>query len=163
MKLRETVLACALTAAIAIVPLAGCASQGGSASVSADAASPSQTASASVSAAGTDATADDVEYVLYLGTNDKDTNEPVYSREESKERVKAILMKNFGGYTIQEAEGGWKGDDGTEYQEYTLVIYLSDTDIDTVHATARELIDEFHQSSVLINTQLVETEFYDGN
>ncbi|MBE6465606.1 DUF3574 domain-containing protein [Denitrobacterium detoxificans] len=142
MKIRETVLACALAAAIAAAPLVGCASQGASASA--------------------EAAAGDTEYVLYLGTNDKDTNQPVYSREESKERVKAILMKNFGGYTIQEAEGGWKGDDGTEYQEYTLIIYLSDTDIDTVHATAKELVDEFHQSSVLINTQRVETEFYDG-
>ena len=29
-------------------------------------------------------------------------------------------------------------------------------------AAAKELIDESHQSSALINTQLVETEFYDG-
>ena len=62
------------------------------------------------------ATAGDTEYMLYLGTNDKDTNKPVYSCEESKERAKAILMKNFGGYTVQEAEGGWKSDDDTEYQ-----------------------------------------------
>ena len=100
--------------------------------------------------------------MLYLGTNDKDTNQPVYSREESKERAKAILMKNFGGYTIQEAEGSWKGDDGKEYQDYTLVIHLSDTDIDKVHAASQELIDEFHQASVLINTQRVQTEFYAG-
>ncbi|MDO4400901.1 MAG: DUF3574 domain-containing protein [Coriobacteriia bacterium] len=150
MKMKEIMLALALSAAIAVVPLAGCAAQGGDSS-------PSGSASATTAAA-----AGDAEYVLYLGTNDKDTNEPVYSPEESKQRAKAILMKDFGGYTIQEAEGGWKGDDGTEYQEYTLVIYLSDTDIDTVHAAAKELIDEFHQSSVLINTQLVETEFYDG-
>ena len=163
MKIRETVLACALAAAIAAAPLAGCASQGASASASGSASSASASqASASVSAASAEAAAGDTEYVLYLGTNDKDTNQPVYSREESKERAKAILMKNFGGYTIQEAEGGWKGDDGKEYQEYTLIIYLSDTDIDTVHATAKEFIDEFHQSSVLINTQRVETEFYDG-
>ena len=102
------------------------------------------------------------QYTLYLGTNDKDTNKPVYSREESKERVKAILMKDLGGYTIQEAEGGWRGDDGTEYQEYTLVIHLSDTDLDTVHKVARKLIDEFHQSSVLISTERVKTEFYAG-
>ena len=163
MKIRETVLTCALAAAIAAVPLAGCASQGTSASASGSASSATASqASTAASATSATAAAGDVEYVLYLGTNDKDTNQPVYSREESKERVKAILMKNFGGYTIQEAEGGWKGDDGKEYQEYTLVIYLSDTDIDTVHATAKELVDEFHQSSVLINTQRVETEFYDG-
>lgn len=163
MKIRETVLTCALAAAIAAVPLAGCASQGTSASASGSASSATASqASTAASATSATAAAGDAEYVLYLGTNDKDTNQPVYSREESKERAKAILMKNFGGYTIQEAEGGWKGDDGKEYQEYSLIIYLSDTDIDTVHATAKELIDEFHQSSVLINTQRVETEFYDG-
>ena len=155
MKAKETLLACALVAALAAVPLAGCASQNGSSSAASNSAASAQTSSASVKVK-------DAQYIMYLGTNDKDTNEPVYSPEESKERAKAILMKDFGGYTIQEAEGGWKGDDGKEYQEYTLVIHLSDTDIDTVHAAARELIEEFHQSSVLINTELVETEFYDG-
>lgn len=164
MKVKETIVACALAAAIAVAPLAGCTSQGESASSSADSSSAtaSEESSQVASAASVGNSDGDVEYVLYLGTNDKDTNEPVYPRDESKERAKAILMKDFGGYTIQEAEGGWRGDDGTEYQEYTLVIYLSDTDLDSVHAAARELIDEFHQSSVLINTQSVQTEFYDG-
>ena len=103
-----------------------------------------------------------VQYVLYVGTNDKDTNQPVFPPEECKQKAKDILIQHLGGYTIQDADGGWVSDDGTAYQEYTLVIYLSDTDIDTVHATDKELIDEFHQSSVLINTQRVETEFYDG-
>lgn len=161
MKIKQKVLACALAATLAAVPLAGCASQNSSASSAVGSAGSSQ-ASTSVSAAAAETSMDDKEFVLYLGTNDKDTNEPVYSHEESKERAKAILMEDFGGYTIQEAEGGWKGDDGTQYQEYTLVIYLSDTDIDTVHATAQKLIDEFHQSSILINTQPVQSEFYDG-
>ena len=161
MKFREAILAFALAAVIGVVPLAGCAAQGGGASSSVGSTAASQ-ANEQASEATAATAAGDVEYVLYLGTNDKDTNKPVYSREESKEHAKAILMKDFGGYTIQEAEGGWRGDDGTEYQEYTLVIYLSDTDIDTVHATAKKLIDEFHQSSVLINAQPVQTEFYDG-
>ena len=155
MRLKETILACALAAAIAAAPLAGCASQGSSAQSSAG------STSVSASAASDTATGHE-EFVIYLGTNDKDTNAPVYSHEESKGRAKTILMKNFGGYTIQEAEGGWRDDDGTEYQEYTLVIHLSDTNIDAVHATAQELIDEFHQNSVLINTQHLQTEFYEG-
>ena len=67
----------------------------------------------------------DIQYVLYLGTNDKDTNQPVYPPEEAKEKAKEILIRNFGGYTIQEANGGWIDDENTVYQEYTLVIYLS--------------------------------------
>ena len=67
----------------------------------------------------------DIQYVLYLGTNDKDTNEPVFPQEEAKEQLKKILIQRFGGYTITDANGGWVGEDGTEYQEYTLVIYLT--------------------------------------
>ena len=102
----------------------------------------------------------DTQYVLYLGTNDKDTNQPVYPPDEAKEKAKAILIDSFGGYTIQDANGGWIGDDGTEYQEYTLVIYLSDTDLDKVHAVAAKFIKEFNQSSILIQSNQTKTEFY---
>ena len=103
----------------------------------------------------------DVQYVMYLGTNDKDTNEPVYDPEKSKEVAKDILIRHLGGYTIQEANGGWI-DGGTIYQEYTLVIYISDTDLASVHAAADELIEAFHQSSVLIQANTTETDFYAG-
>ena len=103
----------------------------------------------------------DTQYVLYLGTNDKDTNLPIYSKEESKEKLIEILIKNFGGYTIQEANGGWE-DNGTLYVEYTLVIYLSDTDINKVHKACDEMITVFHQSSVLIQSNRTQTEFYSG-
>lgn len=105
---------------------------------------------------------EDVQYVLYLGTNDKDTNEPVYGPEEAKNILRDILIDHMGGYTIQEANGGWIGDDGTKYQEYTLVIYLSDTDIKTVHALCDELIKTYNQSSVLIQMNKTTTEFYAG-
>lgn len=104
----------------------------------------------------------DIQYVLYLGTNDKDTNTPVFTHEEAQEQLKEILLDKFGGYTIQEAFGGWK-DDGVVYNEYTLVIYLSDTTIDDVHAAADEMIRVFNQSSVLIQCNQTTTEFYSGN
>ena len=104
---------------------------------------------------------EDIQYVMYLGTNDKDSNEPVFSPEEAKSKVEEILIKHFGGYTIQEANGGW-ADDGKLYQEYTLVIYLSDTGIDQIHAAADEMVETFHQSSVLIQSNRTSTEFYSG-
>ena len=102
----------------------------------------------------------DVQYVLYLGTNDKDTNDPVFEPDEAKEILKGILISRFGGYTIQEANGGWIDDDGTEYQEYTLMIYLSDTSSEDVHALCDELIDKYNQSAVLIQENQTKTEFY---
>ncbi len=102
----------------------------------------------------------DIQYVMYLGTNDKDTNEPVCTPAEAKEKVEAILCDKMGGFTIQEANGGWLGDDGTQYNEYTLVIYLSATDIDAVHSVADIMIEEFNQSSILIQANTTQTEFY---
>jgi len=101
----------------------------------------------------------DTQYVLYLGTNDKDTNKPVFTEAEALEKLKDILIRHFGGYTIQEASGGWI-DDGTIYQEYTLVIYLSDTTEEAVHAAADEMVETFRQSSVLIQQNPTRTEFY---
>ena len=103
----------------------------------------------------------DVQYVMYLGTNSKDSNKPVFTQAEALEQAKAILIKHFGGYTIQQAEGGWI-DEGNVYQEYTLVIYLSDTTEEAVHAAADELIQVFDQSSVLIQKNPTQTEFYSG-
>ena len=103
----------------------------------------------------------DTQYVLYLGTNDKDTNQPVFAEEEAKEKLIEILLDHFGGYTIQEARGGWI-DGETVYREYTLVIYLSDTDLNHVHAAADRMISVFHQSSVLIQANTTITEFYGG-
>ncbi len=102
------------------------------------------------------------QYVLYLGTNDKDTGKPVFTEAEAMERARAILMERFGGYTIQEAHGGWVDDNGEECQEYTLVIYLSGTNEEQVHGAADALIAEFNQSSVLIQANPTQTEFYDG-
>ena len=104
----------------------------------------------------------DIQYVLYLGTNDKDTNEPVFEPEEAKAKAEEVLINHFGGYTVQEANGGWIDGD-TLYQEYTIVIYLSDTSIDDVHAACNELIQVFNQSSVLIQANETTTEFYSNN
>ena len=111
---------------------------------------------------GAEQPAKDVQYVMFLGTNDKDSNEPVFSPEEAKVRAADVLVEHFGGYTIQEANGGWR-DGETLYQEYTLVIYLSDTTPDEVHAAADDLIRIFHQSSILIQSNETSTEFYSGN
>jgi hypothetical protein len=159
--MREQLLTIALCTVLATAPLAGCAQQK-AADTNADTQESEQQAQVADDQDTDTALEADTEYVLYLGTNDKDTNEPVFTREESMQRAKDILIKNFGGYTIQEAEGGWIDDDGTEYQEYTLVIHLYDTDEDTVHAVCREFIDEFHQSSVLISRSTLSREFYSG-
>ncbi len=107
------------------------------------------------------ASSPDVQYVLYIGTNDKDSNEPVCTPAEAKALVEDVLVSHFGGYTIQEAKGGWE-DGGTSYQEYTVVAIISDTDLKSVHEAANELREMLNQSSILIQTNETRTEFYAG-
>ncbi len=129
----------------------------------AEAAAEAPAAETAVEAPAAEASEDtgSVQYVLYLGTNDKDTNAPVFTEAEAQVQLKEILLKHFGGYTIQEAHGGWVSD-GKVYQEYTLVIYLSDTTKEAVHAAADEMISVFNQSSVMIQENPTNTEFYSG-
>ena len=104
----------------------------------------------------------DIQYVLYVGTNDKDSNEPVFSEDDAREHLEAILTDHFGGFTIQDARGGWVNDDGSIAHEYTLVVYLSDTTLEEVHAACDDMIAEFTQSSILIQQNMTTTEFYSG-
>ena len=156
MKKQQHVMTAGL---LALTLLTGCAA-GTSSSGATNAQSSSTPASPAEQAAAADAKG--IQYVLYVGTNDKDTNKPVMTPEESMATAKEILIKRFGGYTIQEANGGWIGDDGTEYQEYTMVIYLNDTTAEDVHAVAKEFIKTFNQSSILIQGDEVTAEFYGG-
>ena len=116
-----------------------------------------------VSPAKTEAREDvDTQYVMYLGTNDKDTYEPFGTPEEAKAKVDEVLTKHFEGFTIQDAMGGWTNENGTVDHEYTVVIFLSDTTLEKVHAAADDLIRVFNQSSILIQTNQTRTEFYSG-
>ena len=72
------------------------------------------------------------------------------------------LLEHFGGYTIQEANGGWIDGD-IIYQEYTIVIYLSDTTLEEVHSAGQDLINKFNQSLLLIQSNKTTTDFYSEN
>ena len=103
----------------------------------------------------------DVQYVMYVGTNDQASNQPLYPSEEAKKKVEDILVKHFSGYTIQDAYGGWTDDNGNRCQEYTVVVYLSYTTIDKVHKAADELSKELNQGTILIQTNKTTSEFYE--
>ena len=45
------------------------------------------------------------QYIIYLGTNDKDTNKAVFAPDEAKFQADHILTKHFSGFTIQDAAG----------------------------------------------------------
>ena len=104
----------------------------------------------------------DIQFVVYLGTNDKDSNSPVFNHDGAKSKLDEILAKHFNGFTVLEALGSWTDEAGEISHEYTLVIYLSDTSIEKVYAASDELLKVFNQSSVLIHVNETKAEFYSG-
>jgi hypothetical protein len=103
------------------------------------------------------------QYVMYVGTNDKDTYQPEHSQEEARDIVDQVCLKYFEGYTLQDATGAWTDETGAITHEYTLVCYFDDADKDTVHKAADDIITALNQNSVLIEENQIGMEFYSGS
>ncbi len=103
-----------------------------------------------------------VQYVMYVGTNDKDTYQPEHTQEEAKNIVDEVCLKYFEGYTLQEATGAWTDEKKNITHEYTLVCYFDGADKDTVYKAADEVIAALNQNSVLIEQDNINIEYYSG-
>lgn len=102
------------------------------------------------------------QYIMYVGTNDRDTYKPEHSREEAHDIVDAVCLKYFEGYTLQDATGAWTDETGMITHEYTLVCYFDDADKATVYQAADEVIKALNQSTVLIEEDEITIEYYSG-
>lgn len=105
-------------------------------------------------------TGDSVQYVMYVGTNDKDTYEPKYTEKEARDIVDGVCLKYFDGYTLQEATGAWTDEKDNITHEYTLVCYFDGADRDTVYKAADDVIDALNQNSVLIEENSIKMDYY---
>ncbi|MBP3856256.1 MAG: DUF3574 domain-containing protein [Ruminiclostridium sp.] len=104
----------------------------------------------------------DMQYVMYVGTNDKDTYQLEMTTEEAKNIVDEVCLKYFEGYTLQEATGAWTDEKKNITHEYTLVCYFDGADKETVYKAADELIEKLNQNSVLIEEDKINIEYYSG-
>jgi len=102
------------------------------------------------------------QYVMYVGTNDKDTYKPEHTAEEAREIVDQVCLKYFEGYTLQDATGAWVDENKQITHEYTLVCYFDGADQDTVHKAADELIEKLNQNTILIERDDFSAEYYSG-
>ena len=103
-----------------------------------------------------------MQYVMYVGTNDKDTNQHKYTEEEARKIVDEMCLKYFELYTLQEATGSWKDEKDNTTHEYTLVCYFDDADEATVYKVADELIEALNQNTILIEKAPVVLDYYSG-
>ena len=103
-----------------------------------------------------------VKYTLYIGTNDKDTYEQIIPTDEAVEIVNAIIAKHAGGYTFNNAVGGWVDELDIWTHENTLVYTLSWIDEETVGVIMDEVLAALNQNSILLERNYVSSVFYNG-
>lgn len=104
-----------------------------------------------------------IKYTLYVGTNDKDTYEPVGTIDICITKVTEICVKYTSGCTISEAKGYWKDDSSAITCESTIVVILEDIEKETVYTICDDIIKELNQNSILVETQGVTSEFYSSS
>ena len=107
-------------------------------------------------------TLEQTKYVLYIGTNDKDTYQQEIPYDQCVQKVTEICTRYVGGCTLSEANGYWTDDSGEITKEQSIECVLEDVTEDQVHQIADEVLKELNQNSILIETQGVTSEFYAG-
>lgn len=107
----------------------------------------------------------DIEYTMYVGTNDKETYQLEMTKEEAKAIVHNTLMDHFSdGFTMYEANGVWRDEQRVITLEYTFVCVLEKVDRTEVYKTVDELLVSLNQSTILVvENDAYSVNFYQGS
>jgi len=103
-----------------------------------------------------------VQYVLYIGTNDKDTYEQIIPTGEAVEIVNNIVTRYTDGYTMHHARGGWVDETGTLTQEDTIIYTIAYTEESDIIAIMDEVLVALNQNAILMEKRYVTSNFYYG-
>lgn len=101
-------------------------------------------------------------YILYIGTNDKDTYTQEIPLEEARNIVNAICAKYVDGYTALDAKGGWVDETDTLTQEDTLVYIFFDVTKEQLNSIMDEILEKLNQNSILVERQEATYMYYSG-
>ena len=89
-------------------------------------------------------------YIIYIGTNDKDTYQQEIPRNEARDMVNAICAKYVEGYTASDAKGGWVDETDTLTQENTLVYSFYNIKEEQLIQVMDEVREKLNQNSIHI-------------
>lgn len=101
-------------------------------------------------------------YVLYIGTNDKDTYTQQIPLDEAEQIINQICSQYVEGYTVQQAEGGWVDESGTLTQEQTLVYSFDAVREEDLIAIMDQVLVQLNQASILVERQDLTYCYYSG-
>ena len=107
----------------------------------------------------------DIEYAMYVGTNDKETYHLEIPIEEARNIVFNTMMDHFSdGFTMYEAKGVWRDEKNLITLEYTFVCILESVDRAEVYKAADELLVALNQNTILVVENLASAvTFYQGS
>lgn len=102
-------------------------------------------------------------YIIYIGTNDKDTYQQEIPTNEARDMVNAICAKYVEGYTASNAKGGWVDETDTLTQENTLVYSFYNIKEEQLIQVMDEVREKLNQNSILVERQEAVYMYYYGN
>ena len=102
-------------------------------------------------------------YIIYIGTNDKDTYQQEIPTNEARDMVNAICAKYVEGYTASDAKGGWVDETDTLTQENTLVYSFYNIKEEQLIQVMDEGREKLNQNSILVERQESVYMYYYGN
>ena len=104
------------------------------------------------------------EYLLYIGTNDKETYQLEMPLEDARSIVENAMMDHFpDGYTMYDAKGVWRDENHVITLEYSFVCLVEQADSKEVYAVADELLVKLNQNTILVvANQVHSVTFYQG-
>ena len=107
----------------------------------------------------------EIEYTLYVGTNDKETYQLEMPLEEAKSIIHNTMMDHFSdGFTMYDAKGVWRDEKNVVTLEYSFVCIVEKADKAEVYKAADELIVKLNQSTILIVANSISNaDFYTGS
>ena len=102
-------------------------------------------------------------YTIYLGINADESYDINEDPDGYVSRANDICYEYSSGFTQYNAVGGWLNDEtGQKCREISLVYIIYDIDEDSVKKIADKMLEEFEQTSVLIEREEVPYIFYYG-
>ncbi len=104
----------------------------------------------------------DEKYVIYIGTNDKDTYKQEISTEQAKNIVDSICVKYTDGFTSLQANGGWVDETNTLTQENTLIYVFYEISQEQLENIMDDILEQLNQNSILIEKQQSLYTYYNG-
>lgn len=90
---------------------------------------------------------------LYVGTDDKETNQIEIPLDKQKEILLDIISRYADGATIYEADGYWKNENGEMTFEKTFVCEFFDVDKNVIKNISKDVLLELNQKTILYTEQ----------